>query len=962
MDPRNSWTLKLEWTLLVRVLLRLCRSRKGEKRFWMTWRSWRLELFYTEVDLLKGASALGSVALEQHRMTPKVEALSNLWKQSSSMRLAKSFSKGLSARFILLSKQMDRSWIYGTQFTPAYVKGVEEFMKFVSERYPEYSHILSAYTRWIHHGESTDTVVVENLEQEVEGSDHDFGIHVDVADDDYDEDHRVPEMIGDLYAAAEADGEQPRFARVLEDAKKSLSPGSSHSKFSFLLLSSGYPQSELPKSYDEAKKYLGELGLGFENIHVCKNNCVLFWKRYYKENVCPVCKASRWQDETGNKRVPHKVLRHFPLLPRLKRIFASKRTSEETQWHKKTRTLVDNVMSHPADGEAWKEFNTREPTFVDDLRNLRLALATDGFNPFGNMSAKSPGKDFDLFLEPLIEELLDLWKGQHGNLVTAPPALYVLGKDQKIKFCKFLKGIKFPNGYAANLARYISEDGSKVQGKLKTHSCHILLQRIIPASLRGLVRKDVYEAVAELGTFFKELCSRNLRIDVVKRLKEEIPLILCKLEKIFPPAFFDVMVHLAVHLPNEALLRGPIQYGWMYPIERLLGTLKNFVRNMARLEGSIVEAYMASDTLTFCSRYMEDIDNRFSHDDGSDGEMPLPDDIYVFKHGVTLVGSNRSQYIDDVDLNKLVWDDLEQQGALDVDKMVEQGFAKWFRCHIENKRKENLESVSEGLWALSRGPDLRVKTCAACKVNGVRYSTVDRENFLLTQNSGVMTEGSHDGNNIDFYGVLKESLWYKTDPFILATQLKKIFYLQDTSLGKDWRVVQKFEHRNIYDVAEKDEASHDVHQDDYCSDTEHVVQAGADNEVTHNIQGGEASIIEGNLQDLISSKKQPIIREDSEDEEEDETRRRTGVDAATASRGHGGGLEVDWRGRDCSLSRTWRWPGLDLGADTEAGGLPLISSLQRGRIDAEPGSLTRNPASGRRRRRSAISPWAAGPD
>ena len=235
---------------------------------------------------------------------------------------------------------------------------------------------------------------------------------------------------------------------------------------------------------------------------------------------------------------------------------------------------------------------------------------------------------------------------------------------------------------------------------------------------------------------------------------------------------------------------------------------------------------------------------------------------------------------------------------------------------IANKRKENPESVSEGLWALSCGPDLRVKTCAACKVNGVRYSTVDREKFLLTQNSGVLTEGSHNGKDVDFYGVLKEvieleynlnlqvrrtmvlfrcdwfnlegktrglrddghfksinvqSLWYKTDPFILATQSKKIFYMQDTSLGKDWRVVQKFEHRNIYDVAEKDEDSHDVHQDDYCSDTEHVVQAGADNEVTQNIQGGEATIIEGNLQDLISSKKQRIIHEDSEDEEEDET-------------------------------------------------------------------------------------------
>ena len=85
----------------------------------------------------------------------------------------------------------------------------------------------------------------------------------------------------------------------------------------------------------------------------------------------------------------------------------------------------------------------------------------------------------------------------------------------------------------------------------------------------------------------------------MEKLKWDIPLILCKLEKIFPPAFFDVMVHLAVHLPDEALLRGLIQYGWMYPIERRLGTLKNLLRNKARPEGSIVEAYLESATLAF---------------------------------------------------------------------------------------------------------------------------------------------------------------------------------------------------------------------------------------------------------------------------------------------------------------------------------------------------------------------------
>jgi hypothetical protein len=75
---------------------------------------------------------------------------------------------------------------------------------------------------------------------------------------------------------------------------------------------------------------------------------------------------------------------------------------------------------------------------------------------------------------------------------------------------------------------------------------------------------------------------------------------------------------------------------------------------------------------------------------------------------------------------------------------------------IEKKRNENLELVSEGLWALSCGPARRVKTSTACKINGVGFSIVDREKFMQTQNSGVMNEGEHNGENIDFYGALKE--------------------------------------------------------------------------------------------------------------------------------------------------------------------------------------------------------------
>jgi hypothetical protein len=176
---------------------------------------------------------------------------------------------------------------------------------------------------------------------------------------------------------------------------------------------------------------------------------------------------------------------------------------------------------------------------------------------------------------------------------------------------------------------------------MKTHSCHVLLQRIIPAGLRGLVHHDVYEAVAQLR--------RILRTVVVQRLKKDIPSILRKLEKIFPPTFFDVMVHLAIHLPDEALLRGPVQYGWMYQIEWRLGTLKNLVRNRARSEGSIAKAYIESEVLAFCSMYTDDVDI------GPKFDGPLDGDTSVFMHGVQLIGKDRVQYIPEKIMDKLVW-------------------------------------------------------------------------------------------------------------------------------------------------------------------------------------------------------------------------------------------------------------------------------------------------------------------
>ena len=64
----------------------------------------------------------------------------------------------------------------------------------------------------------------------------------------------------------------------------------------------------------------------------------------------------------------------------------SRHTACDMRWHKEENNINDDVMRYPSDGDAWKHFNREYPWFVADSQNVRLGLAIDGFNPYGNLS------------------------------------------------------------------------------------------------------------------------------------------------------------------------------------------------------------------------------------------------------------------------------------------------------------------------------------------------------------------------------------------------------------------------------------------------------------------------------------------------------------------------------------------------------------------------------------------------
>ncbi|KAK6796505.1 hypothetical protein RDI58_004206 [Solanum bulbocastanum] len=163
-------------------------------------------------------------------------------------------------------------------------------------------------------------------------------------------------------------------------------------------------EADLPNTYYGAKKVIRNLGLSYERIDACRNDCMLYWKEDNLIDSCKVCGESKWKVDKRNgevknkkgKKVASKILLYFPLKPRLQRLYMSSKTSSLMTCHHDER-VDDGIMRHPTDSMAWKSFDELHPSFAVESRNVQLRLAN------------SPGDAIDIYLQSLIKELKELW-------------------------------------------------------------------------------------------------------------------------------------------------------------------------------------------------------------------------------------------------------------------------------------------------------------------------------------------------------------------------------------------------------------------------------------------------------------------------------------------------------------------------------------------------------------------------
>jgi hypothetical protein len=112
---------------------------------------------------------------------------------------------------------------------------------------------------------------------------------------------------------------------------------------------------------------------------------------------------------------------------------------------------------------------------------------------------------------------------------------------------------------------------------------------------RGYLNVDLWKIFTELSYFYRQICAKEVSKMMMQKLEKKIPSLVCKMEKVFPPGWFNVMQKKLVHLPWEARVEGLVQFIWMYSQEQELTKLRATTRNKARVEGCIVEAFTCKE-------------------------------------------------------------------------------------------------------------------------------------------------------------------------------------------------------------------------------------------------------------------------------------------------------------------------------------------------------------------------------
>ncbi|XP_074359763.1 uncharacterized protein LOC141699855 [Apium graveolens] len=684
------------------------------------------------------------------------------------------------------------------------------------------------------------------------------------------------------------------------------------------LIRDAFPEENIPLSFYAAKNVIKELGLDYKKIHACPNHCMLYWGEDEKEDSCKTCGLSRWivrekkgtSDSNPEKvihKVPANVMRKF-LDSDHKWRFDKRRFNRQIELGQPpailSETDIEDLLSNFQNqfGKKKKEPGQKKVKKVDspfkkksvffnlpywshnlhrhnlDVMYIEKNVCDNILGTLLNMAGKTKDHvNARLDLKELgIRKALHPVRSLDGKHLEIRAAVFDMTNKEKDLFCAVLKNVKLPYGSASNISRYVHTKERKISG-YKSHDAHFLLHYLLQFAVEKSLKPEVAKVFIRLGAFLRGIWRKVIDLNELRRLQQEIMEILCQFENIFVNAFFDIMVHLLVHLCSKVQYGGPAHVRSMFPIERYLCKLKSYVRNRSKPEGSIAEGYLAEEGLTFCSRFLGGDSRSKITKPAKFGSCPEKLEYHI--------GTRRNKDGKSIHLKESQWMAIHRyilfnNGNKEIESLIEEhralvvGQAKLKRYKREREHNEdfwkwmkeqvtNKLNISRELEVLAMGPNRAAKEYSGYVINGYRFHSKNRDAKCKTQNGGVFLTAlttsfasSKDENptvgNVNYYGAIEEIVevdywgefsvvvfkccWYQeekdvygltrvnfnklcqqSDPYVLASQVQQIFYIEDPvdkmlynvikRLPRDWCDV---ENDNVNE-GQDDTVLHDIH-------------------------------------------------------------------------------------------------------------------------------------------------------
>ena len=242
----------------------------------------------------------------------------------------------------------------------------------------------------------------------------------------------------------------------------------------------------------------------------------------------------------------------------------------------------------------------------------------------------------------------------------------------------------------------------------------------------------------------------------------------------FPPSFFDIMVHLIVHLVREIRCCDPVYLWWMYPIERYMKILNGYTKNLHHPEASIIERYIVDEAIEFCFDYMEKAKpvevSKSRHDKrvgakGSRGLYVITPSLEELPQAYLYILNNSNEVLSYIVCHKaLVRESNPKMTKSRVLKGHNKTFLNWFKDIIFDDH-----NASETLRKLAYGPKRNVITWQGYDINKYLFYTKSLDDKSTMQKNGVSLRAKsqhfanvHDDKSrvafMPYFGVI-ELIW-----------------------------------------------------------------------------------------------------------------------------------------------------------------------------------------------------------